>query len=220
MQDMIRRNALYFTDLTNAQIDPHRATERCNLTQADARSLPLASGALDLLVTSPPYATCYAYNELHQLTHLWFTRHHIFSSPEAEIAYIGSKAVSKRNQQANHANALPSQWANGALTELASLANASNVSAIQREVRQLHYYFQDMYAALLESARIVANGKRLVLIIGDSRRRGITIPTSASLCEMADSVGFELEQRIVREVPGRILVSTRDMTTGRYPRLF
>jgi len=111
---------------------------------------------------------------------------------------------------------MPSQQANGALAQLASLANASNASSIQREVRQLHYYFQDMYAALHESARVVASRKRLVLIIGDSRRRGITIPTSAALCEMADSVGFELEQRIVREVPGRILVSTRDMTTGRF----
>jgi DNA modification methylase len=216
MQDMIRRNALYWTDLGTAHIDPHHIAERCHLTQADARALPLASEALDLLVTSPPYATCYAYNELHQLTHLWFTRYHIFPSPQTEIAYIGSKAVSKRNQQANYTNATLSQQANSALAQLASLANASNASAIQREVRQLHYYFQDMYAALRESARVVASGKRLVLIIGDSRRRGITIPTSAALCELAESVGFALEQRIVREVPGRILVSTRDMTTGRF----
>jgi DNA modification methylase len=216
MQDMIRRNTLYWTDLTKVHIDPRHVAERCRLTQADARSLPLASEALDLLVTSPPYATCYAYNELHQLTQLWFIRYHIFSSPQVEIAYIGSKAISKRDQQANYTNAAPSQRANEALAHLASLANASNASAIQREVRQLHYYFQDMYAALRESARVVASGKRLVLIIGDSRRRGITIPTSAALCEMADRVGFELEQRIVREVPGRILVSTRDMTTGRF----
>jgi DNA modification methylase len=214
MQDMIRRNVLYWSDLATAHIDPQHTAERCCLTQADARSLPLESEALDLLVTSPPYATCYAYNELHQLTQLWFTRYHIFPTSHAEIAYIGSKAVSKRNQQANHA--IPSQEANGALAQLTSLANASNASAIQREVRQLDYYFQDMYAALQESARVVASGKRLVLIIGDSRRRGITIPTSAALSEMAESVGFELEQRIVREVPGRILVSTRDMTTGRF----
>ncbi len=96
------------------------------------------------------------------------------------------------------------------------MALLTNASAVQREVRQLDYYFQDMYAALQETARVVASGKRLVLIIGDSRRRGITIPTSATLCEMAENVGFELEQRIVREVPGRILVSTRDMTTGRF----
>jgi len=216
MQDMIRRNSLYWADLVAAHINPQRVAERCHQTQADARSLPLVSGALDLLVTSPPYATCYAYNELHQLTQLWFTRYHIFPTSHADIAYIGSKAVSKRNQQVNHANTIPSQQANGALAQLASLANASNASAIQREVRQLDYYFRDMYAALLESARVVANGKRLVLIIGDSRRRGITIPTSAALCEMAESIGFELEQRIVREVPGRILVRTRDMTTGRF----
>ena len=216
MQDMIRRNTLYWTDLTIADIDPHHVTERCRLSQADARYLPLASGALDLLVTSPPYATCYEYNELHQLTHLWFTRHRIFSSPQAEISYIGSKIISKRNQLASQMDITPSQQANGALAQLSSLASASNASAIQREVRQLQYYFQDMYAALYESARVVASGKRMVLIIGDSRRRGVTIPTSAALCEMADRVGFELEQRIVREVPGRILVSTRDMTTGRF----
>lgn len=216
IQDMIRRNALYWTDLKIADIDPHRVADRCRLTQADARRLPLASGALELLVTSPPYATCYAYNELHQLTHLWFTRYHIFSSTQSVVSYIGSKTLSKRNQQASHINATPSQKANDALAQLSSLANASNTSAIQREVRQLHYYFQDMYAAMRESARVVASGKRMVLIIGDSRRRGITIPTSAALCEMADTVGFELEQRIVREVPGRILVSTRDMTTGRF----
>jgi hypothetical protein len=216
MQDMIKRNALYWTDLTIADFDPHLVAERCYLTPADARRLPLASGALDLLVTSPPYATCYEYNELHQLTQLWFTRYHIFSSPQAEISYIGSKTISKRNQQASHMNTTPSQRANGALAQLSSLAHASKTSAIQREVRQLQYYFQDMYAAMSESARVVANGKRMVLIIGDSRRRGITIPTSAALCEMADTVGLELEQRIVREVPGRILVSTRDMTTGRF----
>src|SRR6266536_3615123 len=97
MQDMIRRNALYWADLKMAGIDPHHVAARCRLTQADARHLPLVSGALDLLVTSPPYATCYAYNELHQLTHLWFTRYHIFSSTQAEISYIGSKTISKRD---------------------------------------------------------------------------------------------------------------------------
>jgi len=216
MQDMIRRNALYWADLKMAGTDPHHVAARCRLTQADARHLPLVSGALDLLVTSPPYATCYAYNELHQLTHLWFTRYHIFSSTQAEVSYIGSKTISKRDQQASDMEATPSQQANGALAQLSSLAHASQTSKILREARQLQYYFQDMYAALHESSRVIGSGKRMVLIIGDSRRRGITIPTSAALCEMADTVGFELEQRIVREVPGRILVSTRDMTTGRF----
>jgi len=216
MQDMIRRNALYWADLERAGTDPHRIANRYRLTQADARHLPLVPGELDLLVTSPPYATCYAYHELHQLTHLWFTRYHIFSFPHTEVSYIGSKVVSKRDQQVSDMKAIPSQRANEALEQLSWLARTSRTSNILREVRQLRYYFQDMYATLCESSRVIGTGKRMVLIIGDSRRRGITIPTSAALCEIANTVGLELEQRIVREVPGRILVSTRDMTTGRF----
>ena len=78
------------------------------------------------------------------------------------------------------------------------------------------YYFQDIYTALQEFSRVIIPGKRLVLIIGDSYRRGITIPTSNALCEMALGSGFELERRIVRKIPGRVLVSTRDKKTGRF----
>ncbi len=55
-----------------------------------------------------------------------------------------------------------------------------------------------------------------MLIVGDSYRRGVTIPTSAALCEMASGAGFELERKIVRQVPVRVLVSTRDKKTGRF----
>lgn len=33
---------------------------------------------------------------------------------------------------------------------------------------------------------------------------------------MAEHIGFTLEKRIVRRVPGRILVRTRDTKTGRF----
>lgn len=216
IRDMLRRNALYWSDLQMAGIDPHRVPNLCRIIQADARNLPLTVGELDLLVTSPPYATCYEYNELHQLTQLWFTRYQILLSTQLESCYIGSKGISKRQNPTNSEAPIESQKAEAALTQLASLAKGAVTSAIQREVRQLRYYFQDMQAALRESARVIKHGKRMIMIIGDSRRRGITIPTSAVLCEMACKVGFELEQRIVRKVPGRILVSTRDPVSGRF----
>ena len=55
-----------------------------------------------------------------------------------------------------------------------------------------------------------------MLIVGDSYRRGVTIPTSDALYEMACSAGFALERKIVRQVPVRVLVSTRDKKTGRF----
>ena len=73
-----------------------------------------------------------------------------------------------------------------------------------------------MWMALHESARVTVPGKHLILIIGDSYRRGITIPTSAALCEIAVESGFELERKIVRQIPVRTLVSTRDKKSGRF----
>jgi hypothetical protein len=73
-----------------------------------------------------------------------------------------------------------------------------------------------MYAALCELVRVTAPGKLCVLIVGDSYRRGVTIPTSAALSEMASRIGFELERKIVRQIPVRVLVSTRDRKTGRF----
>jgi len=88
--------------------------------------------------------------------------------------------------------------ADNALAELASLATKSSVHGVHKEVRALRYYFQNMCAAPGELVRITAPGKHLVLIAGDSYRRGVTIPTSAALCEMASSAGFELERKLVR----------------------
>ena len=147
-----------------------------------------------------------ALNDLHQLTQLWFTHYQILLPTQLESYYIGSKGISKRQNHMNSEAFIVSQKAEAALAQLASLAQGAVASAIQREARQLRYYFQDMQSVIHESARVIASEKRMIIIIGDSRRRGIIIPTSAVVCEMACNSGFELEQRIVRKVPGRILV--------------
>jgi hypothetical protein len=69
---------------------------------------------------------------------------------------------------------------------------------------------------MIEFSRVIAPKRHLVLIVGDSRKRGVTIPTSDALCEMAGVCGLELEERIVRKVPVRVLVRTRNQVTGRF----
>jgi hypothetical protein len=93
---------------------------------------------------------------------------------------------------------------------------ASNNSAIAREVRALRNYFNDMHKVIVEFDRVIEPGKYLVLIVGDSRKRGVNIPTADALSEMASACGFELKNRIVRKVPARVLVSIRNEATGRF----
>jgi len=212
---MLRRNQLYWTDLTASQINPASMAASCVIELQDARHLPLSDGQLDLVVTSPPYATCYQYLELHQLTQLWFERHQLIESNDLRHVCIGGKGTSTReDDRANSSTG--SKTADDALAKLAGRCRGSVSSTVDREVRALRYYFQDMQGAIREMARVTARGKYLVLIIGDSCKRGLNIPTSAALSEMALASGFELQRKIVRQVPARVLVSTRDKKTGRF----
>jgi DNA modification methylase len=213
-RNMIKRNSLYWVDLTEAGLCPTSLTERCIIDLQDARSLPLTDGQLDLIVTSPPYATCYQYLEIHQLSQLWFERHNLLNPIDLRHTCIGGKGVSNREER-EVVSSTGSGAADRALLKLKQLEK-ERATIVDREVRALRYYFQDMRAVMNELARVVARGKYLVLIVGDSFKRGITIPTSAALCNMAAESGFNLERRIVRKVPVRVLVSTRDKNTGRF----
>ncbi|MEN3336154.1 MAG: hypothetical protein V7641_5519 [Blastocatellia bacterium] len=215
VRDMLRRSHLYWADLTGSQISPSAVSSSCAIELQDARQLRLSDGQLDLIVTSPPYATCYQYLELHQLTQLWFERHQIIDSKDLRHACIGGKGISTR-ESGDSNSSTGSKTADAALAKLAGLCRGSAANTVDREVRALRYYFQDMQPAIREMARVTARGKYLVLIIGDSYKRGINIPTSAALSEMALAAGFELQRKIVRKVPARVLVSTRDKKTGRF----
>jgi DNA modification methylase len=213
---MIQRNRLFWDDLVQRGVDPGKLIERCAIDLQDARRLELANSTFDLLVTSPPYAICYEYKEIHQLTQLWFERYGILCPDRHRDAWIGSQGTAHRSQAGTTLPQTGSSVADVALAELASRATGSVVQDVRGEVQALRYYFQDMNAALGELVRVTTPGKYLALIVGDSYRRGVTIPTSAALCEMASRAGFELERKVVRQVPVRVLVSTRDKKTGRF----
>lgn len=213
---MIQRNRLYWDDLIERGVNSGELLERCAISQQDVRQLQLPNDTFDLLVTSPPYAICYEYKEIHQLTQLWFERYGILCPDRHRDAWIGSQGIAHRTHAETDTLQTGSGVADEALAELASLATGNVTRDVQGEVRALRYYFQDMRAALGELVRVTIPGKHLALIVGDSYRRGVTIPTSAALCEMACSAGFELERKIVRSIPVRVLVSTRDKKTGRF----
>jgi hypothetical protein len=198
ISDMVKRNHCYWDDLVKHGLQPPELIDRCCIRWEDARQLTLPDVTLDLIVTSPPYAICYEYKEIHQLTQLWFEHYGILSPANSGGIWIGSKGVSHRTvSEAASSCSTGSMIADVALAELSLLATGKIARDVKREVRALRYYFQDMHAALQESARVIIPGKRLVLIIGDSYRRDITIPTSEALCEMALGSGFELERRTV-----------------------
>lgn len=213
IEDMLKRNLVYWNELSENGGNPRRVTEHCSLSLEDARQLSLANKALDLIVTSPPYATCYEYSELHQLTQLWLETYHIFEPDYIKWRWIGTSHLGCHTSIDISSC---STIANLALTQLAKQATENTEKRIQREIRALHHYFQDMSLVLQECARVISQGGYTVFIVGNSTKRGIVIPTSDALCEIAQQYNFILERKIIRKIPSRMLVSTRNQRTGRF----
>ncbi|MDX6577330.1 MAG: hypothetical protein QOE96_3283 [Blastocatellia bacterium] len=211
-RDMLRRNRIYWNDLSHVYKSPTDVSDCFTIRRGDARRLSLDAQQLDLLVTSSPYATCYQYLELHQLSQLWFERRGIIQPVKLRNKCIGGYV--KRTRRAEDVTGSP--VADRALSKLASTVVKSEANGASREVNALRKYFTDMNKVLQEAARVVAKSKYLVMVIGDSIKRGVTIPTSQALTELADDAGFDLERKFVRKVAGRVLVATRDQTTGRF----
>lgn len=216
IRDMERRNQVYWNDITRLDGGTAQTNYHAQIGLEDARRSSLRDGSIDLLVTSPPYATCYEYIDLHQLTQLWLEQRAILPQVDLQHICIGSKDVSGRQGQATAAITTGSGSADHALACLAEKATGKLTSAVQREARALRHYFQDMCAVFHEFARVVAPNKYLVLVIGDSAKRDVPIPTSAAVVELATAAGFTLQRTILRKVPARVLVSQRDKKSGRF----
>src|SRR5258708_29259736 len=120
--------------------------KRVSIPGEDARQLTLPDAALDLVGTRPPYAICYEYKEIHQLTQLWFEHYSILSPADSGEVWIGSKGVSHRIlSEASSSCNTGSTLADAALAELSLLAAGNIARRVKREVRALQYYFQDMH---------------------------------------------------------------------------
>jgi len=221
-RDMLKRNTLYWNQLLADGIEPSVLLQKWSIQRRDARHSLMLDATFDLLVTSPPYATCYEYKDIHQLTQLWFERYGLVDAQDEHEYWIGSKALSQRTSLQGDLACETSTISTGsssadrALEDLAQLGVGSITQSVRREVRALCHYFQDMFLVLGEFARVIMPGKYVILIIGNSYRRGIAIPTSQAVSEMAQRVGLELERKVVRQIPNRVLVSTRNKTTGRF----
>jgi hypothetical protein len=214
-RDMIRRNVLYWEDLLRSNLNPNNLSAQCTIDLHDARHLPLKDGIVDLIVTSPPYATCYQYLDIHQLTQLWFERYEVLPKVKLHYDCIGELRVPKDNKPIS-TTSTGSKIADIMLLNLYNISMKKDKYALKREVNALRNYFLDMGTVVKEFARVIAPERYLVFIIGDSYKRGITIPTTEAICEMAAASEFQLEDRIVRKVPVRVLVITRNKATGRF----
>ena len=164
---MAKKNVDYFNELSSSSNLQTRAKmRRCNSSQ----KLPLESGSVNLIITSPPYVTSYEYADLHQLSLHWFNNDEELFKKWPKYSndfnhfrkkFIGTIYKKKRN--ADNLSAIADQI----VKKLACINNrlADNVFS----------YFTDMKKVFTEMHRILKPNGKVCVIIGNTMLKGVEI---------------------------------------------
>ena len=159
-----------------------------DIRHGDARSLPLKSASVDMVITSPPYLNAIDYLRGHKLSLVWMG-HSISEIRALRSSNIGTEVSTEPTS--NEAI----QEAMKAMGNIGSLDN--------RRLGMVRRYVRDMGKVMEECARVLKRGGRAVFVVGDSAIRGVFVRNSGALIRLADSSGLSLVSRNTRPIEAK-----------------
>ncbi len=167
---------------------------------SDSRHLPCDDEKASLVVTSPPYVTSYEYADLHQLPSLWLG--FMKNLPEFRQKFIGSsyKKREKIDLKSKIADEIVGQLKNKKRDEVCN-------------------YYADMLETFQEMKRVLKQGGKACIVIGNTEFQGVNIKNAEVFQEQFENIGFTTHKIIKREIPSKMLPSTRNPETGRFGKI-
>jgi DNA modification methylase len=151
---------------------------RASVQFGNAESLPLADETIDLIVTSPPYASnAIDYMRAHKFSLVWFG-HPLSELSALRGRYIGGEAASRF-----HFVELP-QHSSRVVQQVSD--------ADRKKGLTLHRYYSEITRMLSETRRVLKPGKAAIVVVGSSTMRGIDTQTHICIGEIGQGLGLEL----------------------------
>jgi len=208
LDSMIRKNEqFYYSLLLSEHINVPAKMYRRDST----KTLPLDTNSIDLIITSPPYVTSYEYADLHQLSLLWFgddpkhfKKWHHFSREFMDFrrTFIGTGYKAEKSGEFD--SGIGKQIVN-------------DLMKIERPLAiDVANYFLDMRKVFGEMYRILKQGGKACIIIGNTNLRGVEISNAQVAVEQMQTAGFKKVDFIKREIPNKMITPWRDLESGKF----
>lgn len=152
----------------------------------NAQALPLDDASVDLIVTSPPYASnAIDYMRAHKFSLVWMG-YPLDQLSQKRKQYIGGESI----------------------TGVELEAFPPDVSAIVNEVTQaskkkgnaVRRYYSEMTRTLCEMFRVLKPGKAAIVVVGNSILSGKDIQIQRCLADIGIQLGFDVPKIGVREL--------------------
>ncbi len=167
----------------------------------DAQELLLEDNSVDLIVTSPPYASnAIDYMRAHKFALVWFD-YQVDELSLKRKEYIGGEVMMNINYES-----MPDFTAG-------IVADISRADFKRGKV--LHRYYSEMTRTLQEMYRVLKPGKAAIVVVGNSIMRGKSTETHNCLADIGIRIGFEVPKIGVRNLDR----NKRMLPTGVYKNI-
>ena len=155
----------------------------------DARDIKYKANHFDLALTSPPYVNAVDYPRTHQLEMYWlgFPQESLLALKKQNV---GTESVSALYYKMEHKINVPD----------ADRVIAKIFKEDPRRAYIAFKYLDDMRKNLIEVHKVLREGGRYVIVVGNNRIRGQTFENWKYLMSIAGEVGFEIETYFGSEI--------------------
>ena len=174
------------------------AGARSEMRLGDARRLRVREETIDLVFTSPPYATALDYPRAHFLAVAWLQ------------AALGVSLEDYLTKAANYIGSVRGRVATRIPTRSAAqpprdrlIRDHPTRRASPLQAKRAQRYFSDMDQALGEIARVLKHRRHAIIVVCPSHIRKIVVPTQEVLVELGRGHDLRLKNRYTRTINER-----------------
>jgi tRNA G10 N-methylase Trm11 len=162
-------------------------TRAIDILEGDARLLPFADNSHDLVITSPPYGDI-----RNTIPYLQFSKNMLYwlGFEDEDIDKIRRNSLGSRNDCKDLPYSKTLREAVGAMTKESAIHDAK-------------CFYDDYYQALKEITRVTS--QRIIIVIGHRVLNNVLIDNAAITSELLNHLGWSLETRYERNIPGKRL---------------
>ena len=155
----------------------------------DARNIKYEANYFDLALTSPPYVNAVDYPRTHQLEMYWlgFAQDSLTTLKKQNV---GTESVSATHYKRRHEIGVPE----------ADRVMANIFEADPRRAFIAFKYLDDMRKNLIEVYKVLREGGRYIIVVGNNRIRGQLFENWKYLMPIAEDIGFEIETYFGSEI--------------------
>ncbi len=155
----------------------------------DARNIKYRANYFDLAVTSPPYVNAVDYPRTHQLEMYWlgFAQNSLTALKKQNV---GTESVSASHYKLRHEIGIPE----------ADRVMANIFEDDPRRAFIAFKYLDDMRKNLVEVYKVLREGGRYIIVVGNNRIRGQLFESWKYLMPIAENIGFEVETYFGSEI--------------------